>query len=156
VDCSYWLFISHQLSAKTKIIFLFPFLFQFMRGGHAMPWCPKCHTEYIEGSDTCADCHIPLVDENPVPLKKPEQKLPPRDLGEPVLLTTVYNTTQVNMLMALLKEEQIPAYQINRGLGGYWRVVAGGGSFSGVEIYVPEQLLEHAWEIARICGLAGY
>lgn len=26
-----------------------------------MPWCPKCRTEYIEGIETCADCHTPLV-----------------------------------------------------------------------------------------------
>jgi hypothetical protein len=114
-----------------------------------MPWCPECHTEYIEGFGVCADCHVPLVEE-PLAKPEPEQKLPPQDLGEPVLLLTVYNTMQANMLMALLKDEQIPAYQTNRGLGGYSRVFSGRGSFTGVEIYVPAQLLAKAREVTEI------
>lgn len=26
-----------------------------------MPYCPKCSTEYTEGSTDCDDCHVPLL-----------------------------------------------------------------------------------------------
>ena len=109
-----------------------------------MPWCPKCHTEYIEGFDTCADCQMPLVDVAP----GSEQKLLSSDLGEPVLLLTVPDTMQADMLLALLETEQIPAYQINRGVGGYLGIYMGMTSL-GTDIYVPEQLLKKALEIAE-------
>ena len=115
-----------------------------------MPYCPKCHTEYIEGFDTCADCHVLLVDDPPKALE-PEPKLPPCDLGEPTLLFAGLNTLQADMLLALLAEQQIPAYKKSRGAGGYISVLMGTTSL-GVEIYVPESLLEHAREIARACG----
>jgi hypothetical protein len=31
-----------------------------------MPWCPKCKSEYREGFTVCADCKVPLVEEEPV------------------------------------------------------------------------------------------
>ena len=110
-----------------------------------MPWCPKCYTEYIEGFNICADCQVLLVN------AKPEQKLPPCDLGEPTLLFAGLNTLQADMLLALLAEQQIPAYKKSRGAGGYISVLMGTTSL-GLEIYVPESLLEHAREIARACG----
>lgn len=30
-----------------------------------MPWCPKCHSEYVEGITECSECNVPLVDEKP-------------------------------------------------------------------------------------------
>ncbi|RQW04651.1 hypothetical protein EH222_10860 [candidate division KSB1 bacterium] len=27
-----------------------------------MPFCPKCHYEYVSGIVTCPDCNVPLVD----------------------------------------------------------------------------------------------
>lgn len=30
-----------------------------------MPWCPKCKSEYVEGVTECAECKVPLVEEEP-------------------------------------------------------------------------------------------
>jgi len=44
-----------------------------------MPYCPNCRAEYDEGYTTCADCHVPLVEEPPVqkPRSIPASKQPP-------------------------------------------------------------------------------
>ena len=26
-----------------------------------MPYCPKCRSEFVEGTSACEDCHVPLV-----------------------------------------------------------------------------------------------
>lgn len=43
-----------------------------------MPFCPKCRAEYVEGVDTCEDCHVPLVAE-----------LPPKDVPDYVELVEI-------------------------------------------------------------------
>lgn len=111
-----------------------------------MPWCPKCKTEYRPGFDTCADCHVPLVDELPA---EPEMPKPPViDLGEPALLTTMDNELEADMLLAMLTDQGIPAYKLFQGA---W----GGLSYSMaitslcVEVYVPQRLLTQAQELAE-------
>lgn len=32
-----------------------------------MKYCPRCGAEYRPGFDVCADCHVPLIEEPPVP-----------------------------------------------------------------------------------------
>ena len=116
-----------------------------------MPWCPKCHTEYVEGFNICTDCHVSLVDDHPA---LPEQDLPSRDLGEPTLLLTVPDSLQADMLLALLAEQQIPTFKKSRGAGGYFNIYMGLTSL-GVEIYVPKQLLGQAREIAELLQQPG-
>ena len=111
-----------------------------------MPWCPKCLTEYDEPFATeCADCRIPLVEENPA---QPEQKAPRHDLGEPVLLVTIDGHLEAEMLLSLLNEQQIPAFKKSRDAGAYFPIATGTNSL-GVEIFVPQQLLEQAQEVAE-------
>ena len=72
-----------------------------------------------------------------------KQKPPPRDLGEPVLLLTMADTLETDMLLSLLREQQIPVYTKIRGFGGYSKIM-GGRTGREVEIYVPQQLYKHA------------
>jgi len=104
-----------------------------------MPWCPECRTEYDEGFDTCADCHVPLVEEPP----KAALAL---DLGEPVLLQTM-DAIEAEILLAVLQDQQIPAYKKSCGAGDYMSIF--GTSYLSVQIYVPRQLLKEAQEIAQ-------
>lgn len=106
-----------------------------------MPWCPKCQTEYREGYSICADCQVALVDKLP--------KLPPVDLGEPVLLITLNDVFEGNILLELLRENKIPAFQKGRGVGGYLNIIMSVNSF-GTEIYVPRQMLKQAQELMEI------
>jgi len=39
----------------------------------AMPYCPSCLTEYVEGSSTCEDCGVPLAPGSP-PEKAPQMQ----------------------------------------------------------------------------------
>jgi len=107
-----------------------------------MPWCRKCQMEYDDPSATeCADCQAPLAQE-------PPQKLPPRDLGQAVLLLKLDDQLEAEMLLNLLAERQIPAIKKIRGAGGYLSIYMGVTSM-GVEIYVPQQLREQAWELVE-------
>ena len=105
-----------------------------------MPWCPKCQMEYREGFDICADCHISLTDENP------ELKRSPRDLGEPVLLITVENEIEADILLDLLAEQQIPAFKKSCSAGMF----CVGNTCLGAQVYVPQQLLEAARDVAEV------
>ena len=107
-----------------------------------MPWCPNCRTEYREGFDTCADCQVALVDE------PPDQ--PTLDFGEPVLLLTVYDKIEADMLLAMLREQKIPAFVKSPGIGGYMEIIMGIVTFQGAKIYVPQGLLEQAREIVEM------
>lgn len=41
-----------------------------------MPWCPKCHSEYVDGITECGECNVPLVNE------KPEEEITFEDIPE--------------------------------------------------------------------------
>ena len=113
-----------------------------------MPWCPKCLVKYDEEwVNTCADCHVPLVDELHIQSEMP-QNFPPHDLGEPVLLIALDDAFEANMLLGLLQEQKIPAFKKGRGAGGYFDIMMGVNSF-GTDIYVPQQLLTQARELAE-------
>lgn len=110
-----------------------------------MPYCPSCLTEYREGFDTCADCHVPLVEALP-PEPEPEPLPDPVDFGDPVLLLTADNELTADMQMALLEANHIPAYRKFLAAGGYLSIYMGVTSF-GIEIYVPRTLLGQAQEL---------
>lgn|GEM_PF-3366434 len=110
-----------------------------------MLWCPICLTEYdLEGVTTCANCHVPLVDELP-PQPQVKQKSPARDIMEPVLLITVDDMVEADMLLGLMNERRIPAFKKICGAGD---VIVGGNPL-GLEIYVPRKLLMPAREIVE-------
>ena len=63
-----------------------------------------------------------------------------------VLLTTVHDEVEKNLLCGILEEEQIPYLTKDRGSGEVTRILTGFSLF-GCDIYVPEALLERATEL---------
>ncbi len=105
-----------------------------------MAWCPNCKTEYIPGVTRCPDCGAALVDALP-----PDRDPPPLDMA---LLTTVTNNGEIAQLHGLLDSAGIPFYALDRGSGGYLRIVMG-HSVYGQEIYVERSRLEEARTLLR-------
>ena len=63
-----------------------------------------------------------------------------------VLLTTVHDDVEKNLLCGILEEEQIPYLLKDRGSGDAVRILSG-FSFFGTDIFVPEALIERATEL---------
>jgi hypothetical protein len=130
-----------------------------------MPWCHNCETEYVEGIEKCPDCGAELSEEVP-PSMLPKPKLGwsfkneneiadlaewPRDEnGEkipPVYLTNIYGTqADYQMALSLLRAYKIPYACEFTGLGQMAKITVG-FSISGMDIYVPETMLEDAKNI---------
>jgi hypothetical protein len=100
-----------------------------------MSWCPHCKTEYIPGVDRCADCGALLVDTLP-----PE---PAENSTEPVWLTAVTTNDEIALLTGLLDSADIPYYGLDRGTGGYLRIVMGRSIFEQ-DIYVAADRYDEA------------
>lgn len=63
-----------------------------------------------------------------------------------VLLTTVHDEVEKNLLCGILEEEEIPFLVKDRGSGEAVRILTGFSMF-GCDIYVPEELFEKASEL---------
>lgn len=104
-----------------------------------MPWCPKCKTEYVEGTEICPDCGGPLRGE------KPREEFP-RDGwvdDEPALLISTDDRLDSEMLEGSLRSAGIPFLAKNHNDAGFMRVYMG-GSWTGSDYYVPSRQLEKA------------
>ena len=60
-----------------------------------------------------------------------------------VLLTTVHDEVEKELLCGILEEEEIPFLVKDRGSGEVMRILAGFSMF-GCDIYVPEELFDAA------------
>lgn len=103
-----------------------------------MPWCPKCKTEFENVDNVCNNCGSELVKElsEEAPLQYDKQ----------VLLTTVDNSIQADLIESLLKAYNIPVYKRYKESGAFMEVYMG-MSRSGVDIFVPSKLKQKALEI---------
>ncbi len=98
-------------------------------------WCPRCGTEYRRGFTVCGDCGAELVDD-PAAIEEAEESGTGDGPTNPfcdACLTTAADWPEAELIATLLNEDGIPAMK-----------VAGG---SGVDIYVPEELLDAAWDV---------
>ncbi len=115
-------------------------------------WCPKCGAEYRQGFTLCKDCGVELTD---VPPDICDDDGDGEEEGQAeafcdAFLTTAADWAAAARIETLLNEDGIPVEMTATG--------------SGVDIYVPEELLENAWDVlgsdyagdeARICGEDG-
>ncbi len=63
-----------------------------------------------------------------------------------VLLTTVHDEVEKNLICGILEEEQIPYLAKDRGTGEVARIISGYSLF-GCDIFVPAALAEKATEL---------
>ena len=106
-----------------------------------MPYCPKCHTEYLPGNTRCSDCDIELVDSLP-----PEEDF---DVDtKTVLLCQVNDLSIAGIIEETLKEKGIPCL-VKSSMGSYSSVMPMDSVMRGVKIYVPESAFNEALEIAE-------
>jgi len=89
-----------------------------------MPFCPVCRAEYRPGIETCADCHVALVDE------LPEEYRPPPPTGNDVPVARADSLAIAEMWAELLGDEDISCRIVPAGVGDtilvpgqtYWEV----------------------------------
>jgi len=103
-----------------------------------MAWCPKCR-RFQEEDDLCIHCWIELVDTLPPEPREPENE---------VLLVSVSDENEANIIQNLLEINKIPSLKKYRDIGGYMKVYMGTSAF-GIDIYVPEICVETSREILR-------
>lgn len=117
-----------------------------MTGVVIMPWCPKCKVEYVEGIKECSDCGSNLKDE---PEDGDERAY--RDSDHEVLLMSVNDEMESNIIESKLSEYGIPVLRKYKQSGGYLNIYMGATPF-GVDLYVPSKALDKANEILDLSG----
>lgn len=130
-----------------------------------MPWCHNCEMEHVDGIDKCPDCGEELSDELP-PSMLPKTKAswsfkgeketsdladwPKDEKGKkvvPAYLTNIFGTeADYQLALSQLRAFKIPYACEFTGLGQMAKITAG-FSISGMDIYVPESMLEDARNI---------
>jgi hypothetical protein len=111
-----------------------------------MPWCPKCGTEYVEGTAECADCGAALVAE-PVgePDSKPGGSSPN---GDEVFLCNLSGPVEVSYITSVLEEQGIPYWMTDSEPGLHLEALMG-SSFTAKDIYVGKDDFERAAEVVK-------
>ena len=66
-------------------------------------YCPKCRTEYVEGTSVCADCGVPLVAE----LNETDQSSELIDFEE---ILATFNAGDIALIKSILDGEGITYY----------------------------------------------
>lgn len=105
-------------------------------------YCPNCKTEYKKGIIKCKDCGETLVE-------KLEVELEELTAMNAVKIVSVDNTVNANLVLNLLRNNEIPCYAKDNGIGSYMNIYMGYSIF-GKEIYVDKSDYEHAIEVLKV------
>ncbi len=106
-----------------------------------MPSCPKCKAEYAENFSFCRNCNVKLV--------KHQESEVFIDLGPATILTNVPNEHEANFIESVLIANNIPFFRQHTGAGSYLTIEMGMSNF-GIDIFVPESLVEKAKELINM------
>ena len=110
--------------------------------------CPNCKSEYRDGFNTCVDCGEALAKMPELPPEPPPKKSDEYQYvyAEPTLLCAITDDIHADILIAALRENDIPVHLIRRGAGAYIKIITAMNVY-GVEIYVPSAMIDKAQEI---------
>jgi hypothetical protein len=107
-----------------------------------LKYCPQCETEYLDHIETCADCTVPLIDEETFRSAEPPTDAGQRGNVELVMLCPVGDQVEAESILAALGAE---------GIGGYLRsfeetvYIGHTDAHQGFgEIWVPKKRAEQA------------
>ena len=114
-----------------------------MKGGFTL-YCPNCKAEYKKGITICKDCGGVLVE-----AQKMEVDMEEITAMDAVKLLSVDNTVNAELVLNLLRNNEIPCYCKDIGIGGYMNIYMGYSIF-GKEIYVDRADYEHAMEVLKV------
>ncbi|MBU7005222.1 hypothetical protein [Phosphitispora fastidiosa] len=108
-----------------------------------MPWCPKCR-RFQEEDDLCAYCWVETVPElDPEPEAEAEAETPIWGKAAEVLLVTVSDEHEADLIQALLESHNILTLRKYREGGQYLKVFMG-VSRLGIDIFVLQHQLREA------------
>jgi len=62
-------------------------------------YCPECGYEYVEGIKECADCRVPLVEEQPRQIRRR-----PKEFQE---VLSTYNQADIALIKSILDDEKV-------------------------------------------------
>ena len=102
--------------------------------------CPKCHAEYREGFDRCADCDIPLMSETDSEIDSADAEDSTSSELQPVFETQ--DSSFLSDLVTLIEENKIP-YVLQSGTAiGLDSLEQSNALEWRAVLYVPNQLEE--------------
>ncbi len=108
-----------------------------------MPYCPKCHYEYVEGIARCPECGTSLAPGAP---PEPQEEVGP----DYVHLITLTDPAAGLVFRAALEEAGIPTVMQTHGpITGPLAAVADDITEDVAIIYVPEDQLEAAQRVVE-------
>lgn len=107
-------------------------------------FCPKCRCEYRVGFKVCADCNIDLIDK----LEESEvtAKLEETVAINPIKIISVSNTIEAEMIMNLLRNNDIQCFGESNFLGGNTKINLGYSVF-GEDIFVDGSDYKRAFDL---------
>jgi hypothetical protein len=103
-----------------------------------MSICPKCKSEYLSDYDTCADCHVKLID------SLDEEKKNENEINQSlVFLKNVSDDYQKDLVISFLETDHIAVIEKHEGIGQYLKIHSG-QSYQGKNLYVLDEDYERA------------
>ena len=99
-------------------------------------YCPECHSEFIQGVESCPDCNVSLIDH--LPEIKPLEEIIWKTLHQ------FPSKTHADMAAEILGKSQIPYYIKSEWFASAYQLTGPSALGATATIYVPEEDLKRA------------